>query len=273
MDLIKRFFVISSFAILFGFLSAATYKFFIAALVSENTSHQSALQGAFLGAFFAFIFVRLANALTLFYDRKAKGRLALIKYEHLFNDYLVQIDDNIYVINFIEKLIVDSRDENKPLPTWSNELHEIVIDKDLVISLTNLEFVNEVFSLNVHLRKLNDSMSSINRLYEKLENAFIQKHIDQKEYVLNLEHLLKACIEVRLFLRETMDEVTRLMAISTLLVKDDTVIGMVFGYFQDKAYPKRVARDLDSELQKIANDIKKNREKSKERINKILSGS
>jgi len=269
MKILKTITIVISFAIIFGLLAAATYVFFIAALRSDDQAQQIVVQGAFLGAFFAFIFIRIADALSKIYERKAQGRTALVRYEHIFNDYLTQLDDNIYIIDFLASLVKKTENSKGPPPIWTNKLHTIPIDKELVISLTNIELINEIFTINVELRKINDSINSINRTYDMIISAFVQNNIDVKTYLINLKGVLSSCLEIKAFLKEAMEDITRLLAIVGILTKYDTVLGGIISLIIKTKYPKNVLANIDIEITKIKSDIEKNKTSSRDKINKI----
>ena len=112
-------------------------------------------------------------------------------------------------------------------------------------------------------------MESINRTCDQITDSYIQKHINEKTYIMNLENVLFGCEEIKAFLKIRMEEVTRLLAISSLLAKSDTVLGKVIILTFKKKYPKNLDTLLEKELMKVRKDIEENKETSKKQIEEI----
>lgn len=60
---------------------------------------------AFFGAYFAFVFSRIAEHLRRIYDRQKKHYDALVRFEHEINNYLTIIADHCCPVNFSSLLI------------------------------------------------------------------------------------------------------------------------------------------------------------------------
>ena len=79
-----------------GFLFAATYAFFSVAF-GDRVERSDAVFGAFLGAFFAFLFVHVGEALTKLYDRAVRNHTGLVRLEHYLNESIDLLAENITV--------------------------------------------------------------------------------------------------------------------------------------------------------------------------------
>jgi hypothetical protein len=119
-----------------------------------------ALLGGFSGAFFAFTFVRMADWLKRLADRLEKDHSAVIAHtalpERLFRDHRGQhfCDRRFFAIVSEERL------NSGIAPVYMNRFKQYPIDRDVLIDLSNVEFVNEIYWFNGSLRKLNDDLAT-----------------------------------------------------------------------------------------------------------------
>lgn len=135
---------------------------------STDLEAYRAIVGAFSGAFFAYLFVRFGDALKKVYDRKEKNHSALVRLQHLFNDCLNTTSDNVFVADGCVSVFTDARMSSEGVPIYMNSFNQYQINTDLVVQLTNIEFLNDVFSLNVKLRKMNSSLETLDRSYSHM---------------------------------------------------------------------------------------------------------
>lgn len=225
-----------------------------------------ALLGAFSGAFFAFLFVRFGEGLKRIYGRKEKHHTSLVRLLHYFNDCLNITGDNIFVVDTFLDIFDENRLQSNDLPIFINRLHEYPIDKELVIGLTNLDFANDVYTLNVEFRKLNDSLATIDRSYAQIMEAFISKKIDPAVYVANIRHSKGRYIEMREFLLQTKSDIIRLFASANLLSKDAPFLVRVIRSLTKSSYSNRFKIDLPAEIIKVSAEIDKGARSSRLKI-------
>ena len=228
-----------------------------------------ALIGAFSGAFFAFLFVRFGEGLKRIYDRKEKHHTTLVRLTHYFNDCLNITGDNVYVANTALSVFSEETLASGELPVFFNEFHSYPIDRELVIGLTNMDFANEVYTLNVELRKLNDSMATTDRSYAEVKAAFISKQIDPKTYVANVRHGRPRYIELREFLLELKADLIRHMASANLLARDAPFLVRVIRGLTRSTYSKRFTQQRQTEARRIEAEIEALAEASRVRIDAV----
>ncbi len=146
--------------------------------------------------------------------------------------------------------------------------HEYPIDKDIVLSLTNIEFINEVYTLNVELYKLNHSMQSIDTSYEQIRTAFIENNIDINTYKLNIKAQKEKYKEINKFLLTTKDDLVRLLSISRILTKSSPLLSKIITVISQSKYPDDFNSLLDIEIRKLNQEIEENAQRSQNRIKK-----
>ncbi len=257
-------------AITIGFIASASYVFFSEVVFNAKIKNLNTILGGFTGAFFAFLFIRLADALTRIYERKSKNRSALVRYQHIFNDYLGIYGDNIFVTDGLHDLVDKIKTKNKPLPVYINKLEEFPIDKDLPIQLTNIDLINEIFSLNVSIRKLNDTMATFDRLHDLTRTMFTEKKINPETYIDNILSMEKAIKDIRSFLDSLKEDLVAVTAATRILSEDDSLLGQ----FIIKTTKTRYASNFDElrkeEIERLNKEIFETRESSRKKIDDVL---
>lgn len=258
-------------AIIFGFVAFGTFFVFSELVIKQNTKFIENFQGAFVGAFFAFLFVRMADGLNKIYERHAKNNKALIAFEHQFNDMGGIIYDNIYTLDtfldFVQKI-----ETNPGFPIlFSGSLHEIPINKDVILDLINLDFINDLASYNLRTRKMNDSLLTFNSAYQQIKTSFLEKQSNIATYVHNVLDLKDTAILFKVFLNQLLEDTTVIGAKGRLLNNDVSFFSRIVLLTFKKKYPKNFTQEVDKELRKLKAEIEQVGKESKERIDNIMS--
>lgn len=210
-----------------------------------------ALVGAFAGAFFAYLFVRFGDAMKKVYDRKEKNHTSLVRLQHYFNDCLNTTSDNLYIANDCIRIFAEPRLTSGGHPIFMNVFHPYQIDVELMIGLTNLDLINEIASLNAALKKLNDSLATIDRAYGQIRDAFIAKTISEADYLANARLTRDRCAQVRPFLSQTAEDLVRLFAVVQLLLKNPPFLVRVTQTLVRTKYPKGFEALLERETVEV----------------------
>ncbi|OQW76895.1 MAG: hypothetical protein BVN35_05580 [Proteobacteria bacterium ST_bin11] len=227
-----------------------------------------ALLGAFSGAFFAYVFVRFGDALKKIYECKEAHYFALLRLQHYFNDCLNTTSDNVFIINdCCHKVFSEIRLASADAPIYMNSFQQYQINRQIVMSLTNIDFLNEVYSLNVSLQKINDSLATIDRAYSQLRDAFLAKNIDLSTYKTNARQYRDRCAEMRGFLDQLKEDLIRLLAITNLLLEDRPFLVRVTQSSVRTSYPKNLDALLKIEWQKVITEIDASGKASAQKIN------
>jgi len=228
-----------------------------------------ALLSGFAGAFFAYLFVRFGDGMKKIYDRKEKHHTTLVRLQHYFNDCLNITGDNVFVADDFLRAFDERRLQAGERPIFMNQFQQYPIDRELVIGLTNLNFANEVYTLNVELRKLNDSLAAADRAYVQPKEAFIAKNIDLATYLANARLSRDRCRELKGFLLQVRRDLTRLFAISNLLIKDAPFLVRVVRALTISKYSRTMTKDLDAEIVRLNAEIEAGAEASRKRIQEV----
>lgn len=245
--------------------TSATWVFWDAWKASDLEAFR-ALVGAFAGAFFAYLFVRFGDAMKKVYDRKEKNHTSLVRLQHYFNDCLNTTSDNLYIANDCIGVFTEARLTSGDHPIYMNVFHQYRLDTELVIGLTNLDLINEMTSLNTGLRKMNESLATIDRAYSQIRDAFISKTISDSDYLENARRTRDRCIQVRPFLTQTHDDLVRLFAVANLLMKNPPLLVRVTQALVRTKYPKGFEALVERETTEVKAGMEAIAKASEQRI-------
>lgn len=248
--------------------TSATWVFWDAWKGSDREAFR-AIVGAFAGAFFAFLFLRLGDGLKRIYERKEKHHTALVRLQHYFNDCLNTTDDNLFIADDCVRVFDEGRLQSGDRPIFMSQFQQYAIDRELLIGLTNLEFLNEVYTLNVELRKLNDSLATVDRAYAQVREAFLSKKLELPDYLVNARLTRKRSLEMKEFLLQTKRDLIRLFATSNLLLKDAPFLVRVIRALAKSSYSKDFKEQLTDEIRRVSQEMDGLAKVSGERINEI----
>lgn len=261
------------FIIVLAFLFVFSWAIFNKLFVEIDPKFAESASAAFLGAFLAFIFVRLGDFFKSYSDRTTKHHSALIKLEHSLNGLIAALDDRIYVIETFEDMYKTySKDENKSnVFIWANKLHLVAQIDEVLIDLLNVDLINELFSLNIGLRKLNESMDTINTAYFEAKEALLNNRIQTNNYLDNVERIHHRMIEVGQFTHAAMEEAHHALAAVRVLAKKRPLMGYALKILVGHKYGKRFQTERAEELIQISREIENIKKESQIKINKTLN--
>jgi len=253
--------------IIFSFLFSIGFIVFEKLFLAVESEYIKSAIGAFMGAFLAFIFVRIGDGFKLYHERKEKNHSALVKYQHYLNGALTEIDDNIFLIDTFEEIF--SPDANNTV-VWSNRLKTIPIDTSLIHNLLNIDLINEIFSLNIHLKKLNSSCETSNRSYDQVLSAFLDEKLSLEDYNRNVERIKKDILDIRKFLYEELNEIKHIFAVVRILGREQTFFSKIIKLFSNTKYTSKISNKVEDELEILESEIENIKKESQNRIDNVL---
>jgi hypothetical protein len=247
------------------------YLLLLAAIVAfvRFDIHDATLKalGAFTGAFFAFLFIRVGEWLTRVYERQRTHYSALVKLEHILNKYLTYISDNVAAIDEISK-IRQRTNGNPPMLSYTR-LDTLPIDENILLDLVNIQLINELASYHVDIRKINDDIESINGLYDEIREAFVHHLISPEVYVSNFDGYVKKLNLVKAFFFCLNEATNRNLAIIRILARQRPIFNRFLGNIFSKYQTMPPSKEIDTELIRLQEEEQETRRKSRERNNRI----
>lgn len=250
-----------------GFVFA--FFLFDKVFIKQDQNYLTNTISAFLGAFIAFIFIRFTEFLDKLFKRKTKHRDALISLEKLGNEYLNTISDNIFIIDEFTKIANEKSGQLPPF-IYFNELHEFKYDKTIIKGLTNLEIINDQFSFEASVEKMNSSLRSTNRFYITIRDALVSGNIDPQTYFQNVSNLIEKLLELKAFLKNLENENLDLMTKVRILIHDEeSFYTRVLRRILKKELTYDQKMRIPGERKKLEEEIKQTEEQSRARIDVV----
>lgn len=224
---------------------------------------------AFAGAFFAFLFLRLAEMLKHFYDRKVKHYNALIKLEYKGNGLLDAIGRNQYQIDQIiqsfeagQKMGAITIPANRPL--------SFEFDDAVMYDLANIEMINEVLSYSVEVKRFNSDIAGILSVYDLFKTALLQGTLSQEDYLRNYELYVSKFKELRAYLDNFETKTKRLMAMSVVRArKDKPLFTRLITLCMKTRHEKSFEKAVSAQLEQLEKDIEMVTKRSQQQIEEV----
>lgn len=252
--------------LLFSVIGITTYC--IGSRFTWNLTLSSTLS-AFMGAFFAFLFVRLGEISEKIYQRQIRNYNALVSIEHNLNQCLNEISSNLFVSAQIRK-ISEKLEKPNVVPITFNKLQPFGIEFE-IIQLTNLDFINDMAEFLSDIKKMNCSINGMNVFYDEIKDALIQKYFSRKEYSNNFLIYVQKLEEFEKFLVNSETKAKRLLVITRMLLNKKPLLSRFINYFSQTFYDKSLQQNISKELEKLESEIKVVRKKSAEEISKVIA--
>lgn len=266
----KNILIIFIVTIISAFIFVYTSSIFNKIFIQSNIDYMNAAINAFMGAFFAFLFVRITQISVEKYEEEVKHYNALVRLEYLCHEYLNIIFDNIQTIdNFIETS-EDAFGKNIAI-FYSDRLQKLSVDKDIALRLSNIDLINEVFKFNIGLIKMNSSITTVNSTYKDIVSAFIQKDISYDSYKKNVLNMLRKMFILKHFLISLEKDTKELLATTRLLTKNMPLLARLYSHlFKKKLYTGKFNKKIGEEIKKLESEIVIIKEKSQKEIDETL---
>ncbi len=219
---------------------------------------------AFAGAFFAFLFLRLAEFLSKIYQRQVKHYNSLVILVTQLNELGGIIHDDLYLIPPFKKGITSGN-------IYFSKLRPLPIDRSHYENLYDIDLINDLFSFNYQLRKLNDDIDSLGEGYAEIKNAYIQHNIQRPDYLINAQITAELLTALEIFLKDMEERTVQLMAKVRLMSKKDMPLGTrIMQWFIKTSGSKIKKSEIESEAEKLHAEIEETKTASQKEINEAI---
>ncbi len=221
--------------------------------------------GAFSGAFFAFLFLRLGEFFAKLYQRQVQHYNSLVKLEVQLNEIGGILHDNLYITPEFKRVIVSGN-------IYFNNLHQLKIDEDHYYNLYDLDFLNELYSYYYQVIRINQDIGTITSGYEDIKNALIQEHIKKPDYVVNSNLMAQRIEIIEAFMRDLLESTIGMTAKVRILLRQDKPLGTKIQHLSTKGSSKKIKdAKLKKEIDNIKLELKETGEESKKRNEEVLN--
>jgi hypothetical protein len=211
--------------------------------------------GAFMGAFFAFFFVRLAEVMKALYDRQARNQIALVRIQHIFNGYLEDFHTDLFEIGEIETHALKFTQQGMPLSF--NRLLPFSVHKDVLLDLTNIDFVNDLFSFNVLLERANNSIEKLSDVGKTMRALALTEN-PAFNYEEQFKSYAKSTGELKPYIDRLNDRALEVLGKARVLSSRGSLFlrSRLFEFLISAHYSRRDIRRFAVEKEAIMNEIR-----------------
>lgn len=221
---------------------------------------------AFFGAFFAFIFVKIAEWFSIIRKSNENHFNSLVKIERLLNRIISRFEKNILIFqDYVEPL------RSMKMITWSS--HPVPFCNELADDLKNIDFINEYFSFSLDMETLNNDFTTIRTMYDEVKGLFMNGTIKSETYKSNVSFCVNTIEGIAKLMKSYQENAIKLLAKTRLLLKERKNRTFLFGAFPKKHYIKKFDKNVEEKLKVLKEEIEEVRKKSKEEINRIKGDS
>lgn len=222
-----------------------------------------AFLGGFSGAFFAFIFERLATRQDKRRERYKKHRDALVKIEYI----VVKQQDGVNRLIYLLKSSAEKMSQEQPaLP--ANRFPKLKIFDDIELDLGDINLINEVSDYWLSVDRVNNDTETINRLLDSINTALLSDiKVDRRNFVHVADNMNSLADHLK---DNVLDENVSLDAYVVLLMEKENarnkIVKALQGYKIIEYTIDKVARE--KKKLEIYKEIKNRIEQDRERISR-----
>lgn len=258
----KNIVIVFLLAIIFSFIFIIFYFIFKKIFIDTSSFYITSGIAAFMGAFFAFLFIRLATFLDKISEREKESYNERVFLDRYFNYTQNAINHNIYLMdNFIKAL-----NSGK---LFLHDINEVQIRYEALIKLRDLNFINKLFTVLEDLKKLNDDIKTTNNWNNELRTSLIRGHLVLEKYKIEAAGFANAILTLKIFSENLFNnKLPDLIAENRIFLKKNvTILSKTLNFFcKDKKISKK---EIKMEKEIILEEAKNNMEKDKEELKRM----
>ena len=262
--------VIIASAILFGFIAVLVFQILSKIFFAPDAEFGVVSIGAFMGAFLAFIFVRIGDAVKRVSDRQRDAYNSLVKLERIGNNHLIVSSSMIFIAKDILQTIENALAKNQFVINF-NVFDYFKIDEEALFNLLNMDVLNKIFILNTDLKKLNHSIAALERHYSEINKGVIAKTLNPDAYFENLKGLGAQLKLIIRFAEESQQEIKKAIALVRVIISKEKPLFTKLAHWWLRSKSTSKYQELvNEESIKLDREIEEIRNQSRKRIDEIL---
>ncbi len=219
--------------------------------------------GAFLGAFFAFIFGLLAFKINQMRERFFMHQRAVVELEYLLNAHLNTIAKNEYLITHTVEIL-------KRKHYTYNKLQPFRLPDALELKLGDLDIINRYVDYRESIVRLNSDFEKVNAAFDNLSNFALTRGIPPDER--NFTHLIEQLGLINKFLKSLLlNETKELLAyVRIYLRRIESLKEKGINVYKLSGYTEIIDKELEKELKKLGEEIDQTMKESREKIKQAI---
>lgn len=255
-------------AIIFAFVFKFAYYFVHKIFFEQSPDYISDGVGAFMGAFFAFLFLRLADGLTKIYERKIKHYNALVELDFVLNKNRQEIANNLFIIKQTRTNLAESRRINSIVENPQG-LRDISTREELLLKLFGKDIINAVFSYFVGVETINKDLQTTEKFYRNIIDKSLT-HNNPSVYINNITELEKHFGVLQKFLNDLMKKTNNVLARVRIDLRRKTLFTKVLSFVM-RGHGKASEIEIAKEEKIIEAQVEEIRKESQEENERILN--
>lgn len=208
---------------------------------------KSTALNVFAGALFAFIFLRISELLTAYYEKQKNNYNAIVRLEHI----CLSMETVIHINSKKAKTLLDAINltlKNDELSIFPTRFIHVSVDKNTFLDLTNIDVITKVTDFNRNLDFMNASCAGLNSSLQHIYDTFTARIMDGEnkyieQYKRNLGYFREECIKLNKFLDDLLSEEISLRGTLRALKKSKPIFVGLTSFFTNS---KLTEKDQDS---------------------------
>ncbi|KQC09658.1 MAG: hypothetical protein APR54_12570 [Candidatus Cloacimonas sp. SDB] len=214
-----------------------------------------AIISPFFGAFFAFIFLRIADCLNEKHSKVVKNHKALCEVQLLINEMHRILRNNLTQIDEVSKGFKRQLETEVPIIT-SNRPGVFLTEFNKLSDIINESYVNDFITMIYQAKSLNRDIEGINELYLTFREALILKNLKPEIYKANFGNYKYQLDLIKKHLLEFKNVILKNLAICRILTRNSNPKWNKLNYFHEKKkYQKNFENIISKELNKLAEEV------------------
>ena len=224
---------------------------------------------AFFGAFFAYLFLRLAESIKNRIDLRRERINSLIKLQIILNEHLNQNSLNNSMFGNLKNIYEESI-RTKSIKIVSTIPIELKLSKDILISLKYNNLINDVFAYIIRIGTFNCQVNESVELYKLFREAIMSGAIKPEDYISNFKSYIDRLQKLKLFSNDFMSTITNILARIQLLLQYENK--KKYRYFLRSIKESEISKiEIDEKIIELEGQRKQINKKSLEEIDNILN--
>jgi hypothetical protein len=260
-EFINNVFIAILVLIIFSFVSVTSFYLFKKIFIDSSVEDIYDGMSAFMGAFFAFLFVRLGIILDKIREREKEVFNEYVFLGRYLNGALITLNDNISLMNALFKSL-------KSGEIFVSRLKVLPLRDEALMKLTDLNYINKLFSLTADFKRLNDDIETVNNWNNELKTALIQNHINFEKYKSEAARFAQEIEVIKKYSEDLLNNrIPEVLAEDRIyLSKNKTILGKI----NDIIYKRREIKkeEIKSEKKRLLKEIEETKNKNKEELEK-----
>jgi hypothetical protein len=255
-----------------GLVAFATYVLVGGLVLARDPKYLQGLVGAFMGALFAFLFIRFGETLTRLGRRRVEDYNGLVRLEYSLNDVMNLYQENVQLVDEAIRRC-DRQTSMATLPAiLPFTFSKFPVEREVLLSLTDLDLVNEMFSLNVELRRINDTVGLFQEGIARVEAWTGDGKLGQEYYRAAPAMLRRELSDFRGFLVAGFDRAINALAVVRLLSRNRPFLVRLIALLTRSRLSSRQLAMKGQEVAKIHEEILSVQKRQEERLKKAGLG-